>query len=117
MPPANRPIDSSFCAWRSWLSAVLRAVMSTTVAKTWMPSAVLTGERLISTGNSVPSLRRPARSSPMPTGRATGWAMKSIPLCDVALDHAIGQEHLDGLTEQLVALVAERGHGLRVRRT
>ena len=57
-------------------SVRVRAVMSTTVAKTWTPSSVSTGDRLISTGNSVPSLRRPARSRPMPIGRAIGWAMK-----------------------------------------
>ncbi len=36
------------------------------------------------------------------------------PLSDVAIGHAIGKEHLHGLPEQLIALVAERGHGLRV---
>ncbi|OGO53142.1 MAG: hypothetical protein A2V84_14475 [Chloroflexi bacterium RBG_16_70_13] len=77
MPPASRPIDSSLRAWRSWCSIDLRAVMSTTVAKTWRPAAVSTGERLISTGNSTPSLRRPARSRPMPIGRAKGRAMNA----------------------------------------
>ena len=71
-------MDSSFCAWSSWASAVLRAVMSTTVANTWRPVSVWSGERLISTGNSVPSRRRPERSRPMPIGRATGLAMNAF---------------------------------------
>ena len=53
-------------------SAALRSLTSRTAAETSSPSLVCSGLRLISTGNSLPSRRKPRRSSPAPMGR-TCW--------------------------------------------
>src|SRR5213593_1050889 len=50
----------------------LRSVMSRMELLTSVPSSVSSGLRLISTGNSVPSLRRPKSSRPAPIGRTFG---------------------------------------------
>jgi len=55
-------------------SACLRAVMSRTAADTKVPCWVSIGLRLISTGNSLLSLRRPDNSIPAPMGRTSGSA-------------------------------------------
>ena len=46
-------------AWRNASSARVRSVRSRTAPETSVPSSVSSGLRLISTGNSVPSFRRP----------------------------------------------------------
>ena len=53
-------------------SSCLRSVMSRMAAVTSVPSSVSSGLRLISAGNSLPSLRRPNRSSPAPIARVRG---------------------------------------------
>ena len=52
----------------------LRGCAATIVAKLGSTTPLAIGERLISTGNSVPSLRRPYNSRPMPIVRVWGWA-------------------------------------------
>ena len=49
-----------------------RSVTSRMELLTRTPSSVSSGLRLISTGNSLPSLRRPYRSMPPPMGRTRG---------------------------------------------
>ncbi|MNL66159.1 hypothetical protein D3C87_1905790 [compost metagenome] len=53
-------------------SAFLRSVMSRIALITMVPSSVSMGLRLISTGNSAPSWRRPYNSSPAPMVRVRG---------------------------------------------
>ena len=81
MPAAIVPSAASFSFWYStsrWrcscVSTRLRSVMSVMNAMATPPSADFTWLRLISTGNSVPSLRRPERSRPIPIGRMRGSA-------------------------------------------
>ena len=76
MPPASRPIDSSFCACNSCALGGLAGRDIHDRREHLHPARGGNGERLISTGNSEPSLRRPARSRPMPIGRAIGLEMK-----------------------------------------
>src|SRR5438105_3645433 len=52
--------------------------MSRMAAVTRMPSRVRNGLKLISTGNSLPSLRRPNSSRPDPIGRTCGLAKKAL---------------------------------------
>ena len=59
-------------------SARLRSVMSRMALITMVPSSVSMGLRLISTGNSPPSLRRPCSSSPAPMVRVRGWPKKPL---------------------------------------
>lgn len=54
----------------------LRGVMCTTEAATWWPAAVVRGARPISTGNSVPSFRRPIKARALPILRGLGSAKK-----------------------------------------
>ena len=53
-------------------SSCLRSVMSRMALDTSVPPSVFSGLRLISTGNSVPSLRSPNSSSPSPSPAAAG---------------------------------------------
>ena len=55
-------------------SAFLRSVTSRIVLDTISPSSVSSGLRLISTGNSVPSFRKPKSSRPDPIHRVFGFA-------------------------------------------
>ena len=59
-------------------SARLRSVMSMIDARTNDPSAVRIGLSPTSTGNSVPSLRRPNNSRPAPIGRLDGAWKKLV---------------------------------------
>src|SRR5439155_1120037 len=63
---------------------------------TTIPSSVSSGLRLISTGNSTPSLRRPYSSSPAPMGRACGLSKKPAESAvgDLALRQAIHRQFL-----------------------
>ena len=56
---SSNAVRNRSSASRSAASARLRAVMSRTALETSSPWSVSSGPRLISTGNSVPSLRRP----------------------------------------------------------
>src|ERR1700722_7286273 len=62
----------SLLASRNFNSNCLRSVTSRTELEISVPSAVSSGLRLISTGNSDPSLRRPCRLSPAPIERGRG---------------------------------------------
>ena len=64
----------SFSDARSLVSTSFRSEMSRIAADTSTPSSVSIGLRLISTGNSLPSLRRPKSSNPDPIGRTRGSA-------------------------------------------
>src|SRR5439155_214032 len=59
--------SSTFFSW-SVCSKRLRSVASRIAAVTSSPSSVWSGLRLISTGNSLPSLRRPYSERPAPMG-------------------------------------------------
>jgi hypothetical protein len=61
-------VKRSCISWKR-SSATRRAVTSRTVAMTWKPSSEWMGLRLISTGKTVPSLRRACNSRPEPMGR------------------------------------------------
>ena len=61
--------SSSMFFSRNVCSICLRSVTSRMAAVTSRPSSVWRGERLISTGNSLPSLRTPYSESPAPMGR------------------------------------------------
>ena len=63
---------------RSSSSAARRAVISRIALETSTPSSVSSGLRLISTGNSVPSLRSACSSIPAPIDRALGSAKKPV---------------------------------------
>ena len=80
IPPASRPTASilvacsSRCSSFSFSSAARRflSVMSLTKATAAGPASLWTWLRLISTGNSTPSLRRAMSSRPWPIGRVRG---------------------------------------------
>ena len=61
---------------RNFASARLRSVISRMALDTSTPSAVSNGLRLISIGNSLPSLCKPYNSRPAPMGRTRGSAKK-----------------------------------------
>ena len=87
--------------------------MSRTAAVARIPSSVSMLERLISAGNSVPSLRTAKSSTPAPIGRVRGSAKyprggRGEPR------RTAGHQHLDRLAEQLLAPVAEQRLGLLV---
>ena len=65
--PVRRSSDCSSATFCSrCASAVLRSLMSRMAAVTRMPSALSSGLSMISIGNSLPSLRRPVSSMPVP---------------------------------------------------
>ena len=72
--PMMASSEFSTMAARCWAAsnASLCSVTSRTAAVTSSPSLVWKADRLMSTGNSVPSWRRPLNVSPAPIGRATG---------------------------------------------
>ena len=57
---------------RNFASTFFWAVLSRMMLMTTVPVSVFSGLRLISTGNSLPSLRRPESSLPTPMGRVRG---------------------------------------------
>ena len=59
-------------------SSRLRSLMSRIALETSTPSSVSSGLRLISTGNSLPSLCKPYSSSPAPIGRTRGSSKKFL---------------------------------------
>ena len=99
---------------RNRSSAALRSLTSRTAAETRRPSAVSSGLRLISTGNSVPSLRRPWSSSPAPMGRTWRLFGVAVAMLGVVGPEAARDQDFDGLAQEFLALVAEQGLGLGI---
>ena len=88
--------------------------MSRMTLSTIVPSPVATGLRLISTGNSEPSRRRPQRSSPGSHAANLGLLVEVLAMQVVLRPLAVGHQHFYALADQLVASVAEQGFGLRI---
>ena len=86
---------------RNFSSAFLRPLMSRIALDTSVSSSVSSGLRLISIGNSVPSLRRPSSSRPEPIERTRGSAKKFARWLGCFARTRSGNEHLDALSEQL----------------
>jgi hypothetical protein len=95
-------------------SAAVRSLTSRTAADTSSPSLVSSGLRLISTGNSLPSRRKPHRSSPAPIGRTCRLAAYPAPAGRVICPEPPGHQNLHRPAEQLRTPVAEQRLGLRV---
>ena len=75
LPTIASSDESTIAARRTFAaSARLRSVTSRMELETKTPSSVSIGLRLISTGNSVPSLRRPKRSRVEPMDLNCGFA-------------------------------------------
>ncbi len=92
----------------------LRSVTSRIAPVTNVPFSVASGLKLISTGNSLPSLRSPNSSRP-DAHRSHMWFGKKVgamPRMQAAI--AFRDQHLDTLAQQLGAGVAEELFGLRV---
>ena len=68
----SRSRSASACRRSRSRAAVTRSLMSRIAATASGPCSVWMLERLISAGNSLPSPRRPKRSSPTPIGRVRG---------------------------------------------
>ncbi len=83
-------------------------------AVTTVPSGVCIGLRLISTGNSEPSLRSPNNSNPTPIGRGRGDREEIITVPGVVLAITFGNEGFDFLADQFGALVAKEPLALLV---
>ena len=83
-------------------------------ARTNGPSAVRIGFSPTSTGNSVPSLRRPKSSRPAPIGRLAGAVEEAVAQGGVPVPEPWRHQRLDGLAEQLLRLVPEQGLRLGV---
>ena len=88
--------------------------MSRIAADTSMPSSVSIGLRLISTGNSLPSLRRPKSSSPDPIGRTRGSAKKPPRWPSVSTAKTLGHQCLDWHAQEILARELEEPLCLRV---
>ena len=114
IPPASRPIDSSFWAWSSWLSAALRTLMSRIAAVTRIPSALSSGLSMISIGNSLPSLRRADELDPGADllGQRVGRGAQVVG--DQPFREALRDDVRHLLPDELVAAVAELLLGLDV---
>jgi len=91
----------------------LRSVISRMELLTSVPSSVSSGLRLISTGNSVPSFRRPKSSAPRPSAHLR-IAKEPGAMLRVPASEPLGYEHFDGLVEQFPARVAKQAFRLRV---
>ena len=81
--------------------------MSRIAAVTRMPSALSSGLSMISIGNSLPSLRRPMSSIPVPICCASASSAERRRVGDQPLGEALRNDVLHLLPEQLVAAVAE----------
>src|SRR4029453_9876631 len=93
----------------------MRSVTSRMAAETIGPSSVSSADRLISAGNSVPSLCRAARCMPAPLGRGVGWGEEAGGgVRGVHAAGAVRDEDLDGPAEQLLARVSEQALGLGI---
>ena len=79
------------------------------------PSGVVTGLRLISSGNSWPLLWRPYSARPAPIGRSFGFVGESLAVLRVCIPEPLGQKRLDRETDELRRPVAERLLDLLVR--
>ena len=88
--------------------------MSRMAAVTRMPSALSSGLSMISIGNSLPSLRRPDSSMPVPICCASASSVGAQRVGDQPFGEALGNDVRDLLAEQLVAAVAELLFGLHV---
>jgi len=89
---------------RKFDSALLRSVRSRIAVETRTTPSVASGLSLISTGNSVPSRRRPSSSKPSPIGRTSGLSKNRATVLGVARSEPLGNEGLDGLADERVAL-------------
>ena len=78
------------------------------------PSAVSMGLSMMSTGNSVPSLRRPKRLRAAPICRVRGCSAVILAMAGMDAAKPRRHQHLDRLADQLVAGVAEQLFGARI---
>src|SRR5437870_5051766 len=99
---------------RNFWSACLRSVMSRMALETSMPSSVSIGLRLISTGNSEPSLRWPYSSRPGSHRAHARLGEKARSVLRMPATKALRREDLDRLPQQLLALVTKQLLYLRV---
>ena len=107
------PFSSSIFCRRS-VSAAWRTLMSRIAAVTRIPSGLSSGLNMISMGNSLPSLRRPVSSIPVPIC----WA-SALPRFEAVGDdpfrEALGNNVLHLLPDQFVAAVSELFFGLHIQ--
>ena len=88
-------------------ATALRSVMSRIAAVMSVSRAVCSGPRLISAGNSVPSLRRPTRSRPAPRRRVRGARAVRFAVVLVQVAEGIRDEEVHRGAEDLLARVPE----------
>ena len=88
-------------------SVCFRSVMSRMVLEISVPSSVSNGLRLISTGNSVPSLRVAQRSSHRLHRPNVRIGEKSTASALVRAAETVGNEHLDPLPQHLFSRVSK----------
>ena len=73
-----------------------------------IPSSVSTGLRLISMGNSLPSLRKPSSSNPLPTAWDWGLGKKILAMSGVLVPESFRKKHFHGLSEKFLSLIPEK---------
>ena len=95
-------------------SAARRPETSRTAAQYRWPPAASSGDRLISTGNSRPSLRSPYMSRPAPIGRTRRVAEYPGPVPGMQAPEPFRDQHLDLPPDQFGAVIAEQRFHLGV---
>src|SRR5450759_1805809 len=116
MPSSVLPIMASLeyftiavmsCAF---LTACLCFVTSATAVITSRTSPVSMWDKLMFTGNSVPSRQLQIQTS----GPSPGVCEVVLPVLGVDLPQRLGHQRLDGPADQLVAVIAEQRFGLAI---
>ena len=94
--------------------AAMRALMSTTVAKTWGPSAVSTGAQADLDGELRAVLAAAGQVEADADGSGDRMGEEAVAMPDVTVGDLVRQEQLDQVPEQLAPRIAEGGFGLGV---
>ena len=88
--------------------------MSRTAATTNTASPVSMWDKAMSTGNWVPSRRRPRSNRSVPHRPIPGVADVVLPVHPVSRPQRLRHQYLDGLADNVIALVAEQRLGLAI---
>ena len=117
MPPASRPIDSSFCAWRSWLSAdsLPRSGADVDDGREDLDAFGGLDRRQADLDRELGAVLAPSgqvEADAHGPGDRVGEEAVTVP--DVTVGDLVRDEHLDQVPDQLAPRIAEGRFGLGV---
>src|SRR5258707_6279005 len=114
IPPASVPMYSIFYACLNCCSSFLRSVRSRMAAHPHKPSSFSSRHNLISTGNSLPSLRNPIDFQGCSHGRLVRPSEERSSIFQALFPKPLGNQDVHRLPQQIFSLISKRLLCLRV---